>query len=52
MICMIDFTDVRDEADENSTPLHVASSRAHKDVVEYLVEKAHCDVSKSIPVCE
>ena len=37
-------TDVRDGG--NSSPLHHACSNGHKDVVEYLVEKANCDVSK------
>ena len=37
-------TVVRDE--ETQTPLHVASLRANKNVVGYLVEEANCDVSE------
>ena len=39
-------TDVRDEKDRS--PLHWACAKGHKDVVEYLVEKANCDVSEWI----
>ena len=37
---------MRDEKDWS--PLHWACTRGHKDVVEYLVEKAKCDVSEWI----
>ena len=37
-------TDVRDEG--HRSPLHLACERGHKDVVQYLVEKANCDVCK------
>ena len=43
-IILVFCTGVRDE--ETRTPLHVASLRAHKNVVEYLVEEANCDVSE------
>ena len=36
--------DVRDEG--GRSPLHLACEGGHKDVVEYLVEKANCDVSE------
>ena len=36
--------DVRDE--DNRSPLHLACVGGHKDMVEYLVEKANCDVSE------
>ncbi len=36
--------DVRD--DENWTLLHKACFRGHKDVVQYLVEKANCDIGE------
>ena len=36
--------DVRDEGDRS--PLHLACEEGHKDVVEYLVEKANCDISE------
>ena len=38
------YTDVSDENDRS--PLHCACLGGHKDVVEYLVEKANCDVSE------
>ncbi len=38
---MVLCADVRD--DENCTPLHNACD---KDVVQYLVEKANCDISE------
>ncbi len=37
-------TDVTDH--NNWTPLHNACIRGHKDVVQYLVEKANCDISE------
>ena len=37
-------TDVRYE--DGRSPLHWACEGGHKDVVEYLVEKANCDVSE------
>ena len=37
-------TDVSDS--EDWSPLHLACVGGHKDVVEYLVEKADCDVSE------
>ncbi len=36
--------DVRD--DGNRTPLHIACSGGHRDVVQYLVAKANCDISE------
>ena len=36
--------DVRDE--DNKSPLHLACEGGHKCIVEYLVEKANCDVSE------
>ena len=36
--------DIRDECDRS--PLHLACEEGHKDVVEYLVEKANCDISE------
>ena len=36
--------DVKDK--EDRSPLHLACEGGQKDVVEYLVEKANCDVSK------
>ena len=38
------FIDVRDGY--GRSPLHLACEGGHKDVVEYLVEKATCDVSE------
>ena len=38
------YTDIRDA--DNSSPLHLACTGGHKDVVVYLVEKANCDVSE------
>ena len=38
------FVVVRDE--DNRSPLHLACEEGHKYVVEYLVEKASCDVSE------
>ena len=37
-------TDVRDEG--HRSPLHLACLGGHKDVAQYLVEEAKCDVSK------
>ncbi len=31
---------------ENWTPLHIACLSGHKYVVQYLVEKANCDISE------
>ena len=39
-------TDVRDEG--HRSPLHLACLGGHKDVAQYLVEKANCDVSEWI----
>ena len=36
--------DVKDQ--EDRSPLHLACVGGHKDVVEFLVEKANCDVSE------
>ena len=46
VICTKDLycTDVSDS--EDWSPLHLACEEGHKDVVEYLVEKASCDVSE------
>ncbi len=43
--------DVRDY--ENMTPLHNACLGGHKDVVQYLVEKANCDIGEcnTTPAC-
>ena len=30
------------------TALHMASQKGHYEVVEYLVERAHCDTSESM----
>ncbi len=43
MVCY-DCADVRDY--ENMTPLHKACVIGHKDVLQYLVEKANCDISE------
>ncbi len=32
--------------DDNRTPLHYACVLGHKDVVQYLVEMANCDISE------
>ena len=32
--------------DDNWTPLHNACCKRHNDVVQYLVEKANCDISE------
>ena len=49
IVCLIAYgvlcAGVRD--DENSwTPLHDACYKGHKDMVQYLVEKANCDISE------
>ena len=37
-------TGVRDK--DKQSALHLACTQGHKDVVEYLVEEANCDVSE------
>ena len=48
IVCLIAYgvlcADVRD--DINETPLQNACYKGHKDVVQYLVEKANCDISE------
>ena len=48
IVCLIAYgvlcADVRDNI--NITPLHNACLMRHKDVVQYLVEKANCDISE------
>ena len=41
-------TDVKEM--DNMTPLHLACERGHKEVVQYLVEEAKCDVGESIVI--
>ncbi len=41
---MVLCADARD--DDNWTPLHNACYLGHKDVVQYLVENAKCDISE------
>ena len=38
------YADMRD--DDDRSPLDLACVRRHESVVEYLVEKANCDVSE------
>ncbi len=42
MLC----ADVRDADNHNRTPLHYACGMGHKDVVQYLMENANCDISE------
>ena len=48
IVCLIAYgvlcADVRDNI--NWTPLHDACFKGYKDVVQYLVEKANCDISE------
>ena len=48
IVCLIAYgvlcAGVRD--DNNRTRLHCACWEGHKDVVQYLVEKANCDISE------
>ena len=41
---MYNHADVRD--DDSWTPLYNACYMGHKDVVQYLVEMANCDISE------
>ena len=49
IVCLIVYgvlcADVRDYG-TNWTPLRFACCNGHKDVVQYLVEKANCDISE------
>ncbi len=40
------YIDTKDQY--NNTPLHHACYWGHLDVVQYLVEEAHCDISECI----